>query len=574
MLQTISSPSLKMKRVADEIAELISSKSGTSDVFDRPLRILILSTPKTGNTWLTCLLSAMYRLPKLGLHYPFDYRQASCLGHRWIIFGHFMPDENLLSWIREIQPFVLTTIRHPGDVLISLYHHLHRFNVASVDQQKLLGMLQTPFERIAIEPPATHTFREELECSLAWKRTGLSRIVRYEDLRADTLSTLTSLANWIAPIEQDCIAQAIDKCDIDQLRVMNREHKAFFRSGLVGEWQATLSPSVVRALAAEPYQRQLEELGYALHSQSEQLPPARQTRVSRNPLRGLRTFGNGAATAPIIEDLYLSLDPEMNRAWPPMSDCGPSSFFQWIGGPCDLHGAGWYADVFLSRLAHHIYQTRPDLQQLFRDLSGPSRLGYADWFICNAGPEYSIDRRLVTPTRNALIAWGNRQFADRALTAGLGPPLTNYGMHLKRSRPDLDRAFPEPGGPDSVRYYEWLVRHAAHGLDRLGRYFGGAIGSPLFDWGNQKAGEDLERRPWWPKLTNFAMHLYRTMPEVREAFPDIQYKDRWDFLQWVVSPTNGLSILPQLSHPIRADLNRCAILRAATRVVLPRRPAR
>src|SRR5438477_172277 len=63
----------------------------------KDLKILIVSTPKTGNTWLKSLLALAYDLPVVEFPMPefwrdFDPEQFDKLGPRWIAHQH-LPDE-------------------------------------------------------------------------------------------------------------------------------------------------------------------------------------------------------------------------------------------------------------------------------------------------------------------------------------------------------------------------------------------------------------------------------------------------------------------------------------------------
>jgi hypothetical protein len=107
---------------------------------DPDLRILILSTPKTGNTWLRHLLAGVYRLPQFYVPPPLDCAKLDKAGERWVTHYHIRPNPELLSWIRMNRAVVITTIRHPGDVLISLYHHVHDFRSETLDQDFLRRM--------------------------------------------------------------------------------------------------------------------------------------------------------------------------------------------------------------------------------------------------------------------------------------------------------------------------------------------------------------------------------------------------------------------------------------------------
>lgn len=51
---------------------------------DPGLRILILSTPKTGNTWLRHLLAGEYRLPQFYVPPPLDCAKLDKAGERWV----------------------------------------------------------------------------------------------------------------------------------------------------------------------------------------------------------------------------------------------------------------------------------------------------------------------------------------------------------------------------------------------------------------------------------------------------------------------------------------------------------
>ncbi len=342
-------------------------------------------------------------------------------------------------------------------------------------------MLEGPFARRAIFPPATHTFSDELECSLAWKRTGQTKTVRYEDLRLDTFGTLSALADEIDPLEPARIEQAIERCDIRLMRSLDEENKRFFRSGEVGQWRRILGPGILDCLAAEPYRSQLAQLEYTLDSEEEMVTRTLQVRRPANPFRTLRSFANGVAVAPIIEAFYFSLDPAINTQWPPLANVGSQSFFEWINGPCEIDGQGLYAEIFITRLAYFLYRSRPDLERAFPALTGPDRAKYAEWFTRYAGnSDHKLDPQFIAPVKNTLVRWGNARFAG-----------------------------------------------------------------------------DRVRRPWWPKLTNFAVQVHGSLPALQRHFPDYLNKHRWGLLYWIVASEHGGENLRELRDPIGADLSKC-----------------
>ncbi len=90
------------------------------------LKIVVVSTPKTGNTWVRYLLSRIYRLPMRDLPASMEQFDWSAPGPRWIGQQHFFPTPEILESAQASGVVFVTTIRHPADVLISLYHHVRR----------------------------------------------------------------------------------------------------------------------------------------------------------------------------------------------------------------------------------------------------------------------------------------------------------------------------------------------------------------------------------------------------------------------------------------------------------------
>ncbi len=87
-------------------------------------RILVASTPKTGNVWVKNLLAETYGLPLIeGLPNDLDIGFLEGLGHRWVAHQHYPPASRLLDWAKENNVLLVTTVRHPLDTLVSLFHY-------------------------------------------------------------------------------------------------------------------------------------------------------------------------------------------------------------------------------------------------------------------------------------------------------------------------------------------------------------------------------------------------------------------------------------------------------------------
>lgn len=84
---------------------------------------MILSCPKTGNAWLRQLLHFAYGVPIVGLPGEWSEATGRSLPEAFVGHQHFAPTERLVRWIAENDVTVLTTIRHPGDTLLSYFHY-------------------------------------------------------------------------------------------------------------------------------------------------------------------------------------------------------------------------------------------------------------------------------------------------------------------------------------------------------------------------------------------------------------------------------------------------------------------
>jgi hypothetical protein len=482
-----------------------------------PLRILISSSPKTGNTWLLNLLVAMYDLPQMGLKSPFDEEHADSLGERWVAFQHVLPQAQVLEWIAARGVLLLTTVRHPGDVLISLYHHLHAFEQATENQDVLREMLHVPFERNLIEPPGVGTFADELAISIAWLRAG-SRMVRYENLWRDPGAELEDLAGAIGPVTRERIDRAVEKCDIELMRGLAGRFGGFFRSGQVGGWRSRLSPETVADLSNEPYRSQTAELGYSLDPCDPLISEPAKPRPRLNPFRESPRFENGVAAAPIIADCYLSHDSAASQGWGRATRAGPGSYFEWLNGPCEVEGDGIYGSLLVSNLAHYAYANRSDLRRTFPRLERPDRLEFARWFVSHGESEFDLDAAFVEPMRTDLPAWVKAR-TPAAENGAAWPRITNLARHLYDSHPALQEAFPDLGGPDAVGYAEWFVLHGEAEL-RADADQVDAMRSALVEWANARSEADVEDEPWWPPLANLALYVYRPRSDAQDSYPD------------------------------------------------------
>lgn len=366
------------------------------------LKILIASTQKTGNTWLKLLLAEIYDLPIAHIGFDVSPSELDKLGNRWVAHQHLLPEEPLFSWAVAHDLRFITTVRHPGDILVSLYHYCLNYPAAYKDNAEVSrAIAATPrdeagnSEQQIGDGELVRVLQNRLICDLnisfSWIVKNLSLVVRYEDLRTETLSVLRSLTGQLAPVANEQIQRAIANCEIGQLREKNVSEHRFFRRGLVGEWRLTLPADVRRRfMQEEPFKSQCAFLGYDVSlDPDETLSPQSYNLPNENK-----------SWTPLLRQLLENTEEGRREQWENISPCG-GPFVAWANSPAD---ATTNSRPSITNLAAFIHLQRPDLQKVFPDIFGDNRLGFATWFLRHAGDEYQLDRGFLIPVALSWIA--------------------------------------------------------------------------------------------------------------------------------------------------------------------------
>jgi hypothetical protein len=521
------------------------------------VRLLILSTPKTGSTWLRHLLACIYGVPQVDFDYPFNPATADLMGPSWVSHQHFYPSPALLDWVRRSGVRLITMIRHPADVLISLYHHLHHFKTPALDQARLRSMLHSDFDRTPILPahPA-EPFSWELGCSVAWMETGQVALVRYEDLWRDPAETLRLLVARFSTVDADRIDMAIEQCSMDLLRTLAGPHGGFFRAGRVGDWRKALRSEIVHDFGTvAPYPEIFTRLGYTLDPADPLIDAPARARPSANPFAGVTVFDNGVPVPAIAVHAFLAQPAGRRRQWTPVDRTGPGSFFAWLNEPdsSDRPESEWRLP--LTNLAMYVHRQRFDLMSAF-DLSNVGRPLFAKWCLAYLPQEFGVDTAFLAPILEAFRTWGN-QPSPYDPPRDSSPPLTHYAILLYRTRPDLQQAFPDVIRTHRLSFLHWIVANAGSlaapvecldAIRELLRSAGAQLRVP------DAAPIPAARADPGTQLPPCAADLYRAREELRAAFPDVRRIHRLSFLEWVLSNAEAVGIPPSDAAEVRAAL--------------------
>jgi hypothetical protein len=482
------------------------------------LKIIVTSTPKTGNNWVKQLLAATYHLPMHTLTEPFTAGEVDKLGDRWIAHQHYYPVMDLLEWAEQNDAIFVTTTRHPGDALISLYHHIRNHRQRAGDDLGMAAIMAQDKKR-----PRGFTaqyVRKEyyyaLNVSIAWIRSGLSLVVRYEDLWRDPVAALTALTEEIATVDQDRIKRAVAQCQIGMLRRLHDPRGQFFRKGSIGGWSLEL-PEEIQDLFRnlEPYPSQFAALGYSLDPSDPLMSAPARPFEFQSPLDSVTEFENGVRIPPIVEKLYLSLDADVTRRWDPIErTSGPGSFYDWLNAPADSDPHRETAAPVITNLATYVYSTRKDLQLQYPDIYGQNRIGYAHWFAMAGRDIYALDKAFVLPI---LLSWSGTRLAlrpegtprrtsvtTRAQTTGLTRPTSldyiqaTSAVHIPR--PMAWPAWPKGLRPKIVALAQRMMGRLLHWyvnpiVEQQNRFNKAVVGSLDTVWQQAAKGQEKQPRP-------------------------------------------------------------------------------
>jgi hypothetical protein len=512
----------------------------------RDLKIMIVSTPKTGNTWLRHLLATIYDLPTVQLGFPFGPESASALGQRWILHQHYTPEPVLLDWAKQNGAVLITTIRHPGDILLSLYHHVHSYN-ERFDFYRLAQLADDDGTFGAPVRSVLQTiFKDLVALSVAWLSTGASHVVQYEALHYDPVDTVTALAHAIQPVSRDCIERAIESCHISEMRALAQNNRAFFRQGSYGSWRHVLPPDIIDLLrTTEPYPALFAALGYTLDAQDKWSAAS----AKRLPAKAdfFEHFGHSPAATALLKSIYLSFDSaDAQRRWPNIANASmPTSFHVWLNQPADSDPYVPAAAPLITNIAAHIHRMRIFLRVDFPDLYGQDRADFVFWFLEHAAHAYQLDDVYVAPMRRAFNEWVTTAWAIEPDThdpiyhqagdaiAGV-PVLTYLAKYIYRRRPDLRAAFPNLYGQHRIDFIRWLIAHAAQEYN-LNPSCATPLRLAFTQWATQLDTDDSASHASVPILTNLATYLYQRQPDLRAAFPDLYGQHRIDFIRWLIA---------------------------------------
>lgn len=227
-------------------------QSGAGD----PLRIAVLGSGRSGNTWMRLLLSELYCLDHSGVSDPEEFDWAGA-PERCVIHAHPNPDDELRELLHENGWRVVTMARHPLDVLIShlRWGQLHRHRWAAA----IAGA--TPASSSFVDFGGSEWSDEMLAKSRLWWTLGDTTGVRYERLVGDPRAELEGLVARIGVDPLSSAEIAVERTAFKQLRA--RDRNDHYWQGRPGLWR-TLLPERQAVALGHAHQENLDFWNYVV----------------------------------------------------------------------------------------------------------------------------------------------------------------------------------------------------------------------------------------------------------------------------------------------------------------------
>ncbi len=205
------------------------------------MRLAIISTPRSGNTWVRTVLADVYGLSQIAVHNPAELPAKP--PERVVVQLHWYREPSLQAWLHRHEFQVLVLARHPLDVLISILHFVRREPETA---RWLEGNAELPtglgsacptdpvFESYALSWGAENL----LGVSYAWWHEPHAIKLHYEDLVRDPLIAFGQMIAVLAPGHQP-LEDALQR---SRLAVWQATWNHHGWQGKPGLWKSLVTP--------------------------------------------------------------------------------------------------------------------------------------------------------------------------------------------------------------------------------------------------------------------------------------------------------------------------------------------
>jgi hypothetical protein len=224
------------------------------------MRIAIIGTPRSGNTWTRYVLRDALDLSDHSVH---NYRDLpETLDDRAIVQIHWPREPGLQSFLRDNAFRVVVPKRHPLDVLLSVLHFVRREPLTA---RWLEGNVELPVT-LAGETPCSPGFEQYalswgaenlLSVSYQWSFDARSVLVEYESLVRNPGQSFSHLIETLGG-DPSNISRALSANAFESLQNTPNRHGW---QGNPGLWRSLIPWRAARRIQ-DRHRRVFSQLGY------------------------------------------------------------------------------------------------------------------------------------------------------------------------------------------------------------------------------------------------------------------------------------------------------------------------
>ena len=217
-----------------------------------PIRLAVVGTPRSGNSWLRFLFHRGYGLPVYAVH---DLTDEFCaaLPPEAVVQVHWRRTPEFERRLADHGFRVVAPVRHPLDTLISVLH----FCWYEPDTGSwLLGTggnedglkAAMPRSRCFVDYCTGPRAAALLSVSADWHGRPDVLSVRYEEMVADPKGGLLRLVDQIGPLRRGSAEEVLSECSMDSSRRDSRNNH--FWKGQPGLWKSLLPAAEAEEILA------------------------------------------------------------------------------------------------------------------------------------------------------------------------------------------------------------------------------------------------------------------------------------------------------------------------------------
>jgi hypothetical protein len=239
------------------------------------MRIVVVSSPRSGNHWIECLLGTIYDLQLLVEGAKPDGTKPKVF-REWARRGGF-PDGSLFHLhcrykskladeIEAVPAKIVTIVRDPYDAFVSYYYWTQRRMPVDPERderrprQRMVGKpLDDPEVLAFLADP--NGFASNITTAHEWLHSGRAIVVRYEELHDDPVAALTRVTEQIAAVDRERIEPAIETCRAENMRQKDETKPWTIRVAKVGDSRERLRDEHL-VIFRERYADLITSLGY------------------------------------------------------------------------------------------------------------------------------------------------------------------------------------------------------------------------------------------------------------------------------------------------------------------------